>query len=258
LIRIACIHTQLDHYMSPLRNLVKRALFRVTHPPALPEISVREAYRLWAPTYAAETATSFLDDELAQQMLHALPQTRLLDAGCGIGRRIRSIPGAVGIDQSPEMLAAGGATNVVAGDIRCMAFASDHFDMVWCRLVLGHLPDPLAALREFARVCTPGGYVFLTDFHPQAASAGHQRTLTDRDGAVHAIEHYVHTNHVELAVQAGLELIEHRDGAVGPSVRSFYIRGIGVKAYKRDLGLKLVTAFLFQKPASPNRTHTMR
>lgn len=238
--------------MSLLRNLLKRALFRATPPLALREISVREAYRLWAPTYAAETATSFLDDELARQMLHGLPQTRLLDAGCGIGRRIQSISGAIGIDQSPEMLAAGGATNVVAGDIRRMPFASNHFDMVWCRLVLGHLPDALVALRELARVCAPAGHIFLTDFHPEAAAAGHRRTLTDDTGVVHAIEHYVHSNHVELASEAGLELVEHRDGAVGPSVRGFYIRGIGIDAYRRDLGLKLVTAFLFRKPLAPS------
>jgi malonyl-CoA O-methyltransferase len=236
--------------MSSLSNLVKRAFSRITGLPALTEISVRDTYRLWAPTYAAETATSFLDDELARKMLHALPRTQLLDAGCGIGRRIQSIPGAIGIDQSSEMLAAGGATNLVGSDIRSMPFASNRFDMVWCRLVLGHIPDPLVALREFARVCMPGGHIFVTDFHPDAAAAGHRRTLTDRIGAVHAIEHYVHTDLVDLAAQADLELLEHRDGAVGPSVRSFYLRGIGVNAYRRDLGLKLVAAFLFRKPVS--------
>lgn len=240
--------------MSPLNKLIKRAFVRITRPAAPHEISVRDAYRLWAPTYAAETATSFLDEELARQMLDRLPRTQLLDAGCGIGRRIQSIPGAIGIDQSPEMLAAGGATNVVAGDIRSMPFGSNRFDMVWCRLVLGHIPDPLLALREFARVCMPGGHIFVTDFHPKAAAAGHRRTLTDPTGAVHAIEHYVHTNLVELAAQAGLQLLEHRDGTVGPSVRSFYIRGIGISAYQRDLGLKLVSAFLFRKPVSRPRS----
>lgn len=235
--------------MSPFKNLVKRALCHATPPRAIREINVREAYSLWAPTYAAETVTSFLDNELAQQMMQGLPQARLLDAGCGIGRRIQSIPGAIGIDQSPEMVAASGASNIVAGDIRYMPFDSGYFDMIWCRLVLGHLPDPLVALRELARVCMPGGHIFLTDFHPEAAAAGHRRTLTDRAGTVHAIEHHVHTNLVELAAEAGLELIEHRDAAVGPSVRSFYVRGIGINAYRRDLGLKLVNAFLFRRSA---------
>jgi malonyl-CoA O-methyltransferase len=212
------------------------------------KLAVSEAYRLWASTYAAETATSFLDEELAQDMLSGLPRTRLLDAGCGIGRRIANIPGAVGMDASSAMLAAGGASNVVTGDVRAMPFVSDSFDMVWCRLVLGHLPDALPAYQEFARVCAPGGYVFITDFHPDAAAAGHQRTFTDQTGTVHEIEHYVHKNHIDVAVKAGLSVVAHRDGVVGPSIRDFYVRGIGLKAYKRDKGLKLIAAFLFRRP----------
>jgi malonyl-CoA O-methyltransferase len=209
----------------------------------------RDAYRLWAPTYADETATSALDEELAHEMLRGLPRTRLLDAGCGIGRRIRDIPGAIGIDLSPEMLAAGQARNVVAGDVREMPFASNQFDMVWCRLVLGHLSDPFGAYRELYRVCAPGGYVFVTDFHPDAVLAGHCRTMTGNDGKVHAIEHYVHQNHIELGEQAGLVTVRCCSGAVGPFIRRFYEQGIGLRAYRRDLGLKLVEATLFRKPS---------
>jgi hypothetical protein len=42
--------------------------------------------------------------------------------------------------------------------------------------------------------------------------------------------------------------VAQKDGAVGPSIREFYARGIGLKAYKRDLGLKLVAAFHFRRP----------
>jgi len=214
---------------------------------AMCELGVREAYHLWAPTYAAETATSFLDEELAQKMLRGLPHTQLLDAGCGIGRRIVDIPGAVGIDLSPDMLAAGGAPNVVTGDVRAMPFSSDRFDMVWCRLVLGHLPDPLSAYLELTRVCMPGGYVFVTDFHPDAAAAGHRRSFTDQAGTVHEVEHYVHNDHAHLAMKAGLSVVAHHNGAVGPSIRDFYVRGVGLKAYKRDIGLRLVAGFLFRR-----------
>jgi malonyl-CoA O-methyltransferase len=244
-----------DHCMGRFASLLKRVISEKHLSPSLirrypvgDELGVREAYRLWASTYATETVTSSLDEELARTMLRGLPQTRLLDAGCGIGRRIENIPNAVGMDLSPEMLAAGRARNVVTGDIRAMPFDSDSFDMVWCRLVLGHLPDPLLAYGEIFRVCRPGGYVFITDFHPDAAAAGHRRTLTDEAGTVHTIEHYVHGDHVQLGVEAGLSFVAHCDGVVGPSVRDFYIRGIGLKAYKRDIGLKLVAAFLFRKP----------
>lgn len=212
------------------------------------ELDVHEAYRLWAPTYTAETATSFLDCKLANEMLQGLVQHRLLDAGCGVGRRIRNLPGATGLDLSPEMILAGEAQNVVTGDVRMMPFDSNQFDMVWCRLVLGHLATPLPAYRELARVCRPSGYVFVTDFHPEAVAAGHRRTFTDPNGTVYEIEHHVHRNHIQLAIEAGLTHVASRDGVIGPSVRDFYIHGIGIKAYKRDCGLKLVSAFLFRRP----------
>jgi malonyl-CoA O-methyltransferase len=210
------------------------------------ELNVREAYRLWAPTYVAETATSFLDDELAQEMLHGLPHACLLDAGCGVGRRIANISGAVGIDASSDMLAIGGTPNLVMADIRAIPFASYHFDMVWCRLVLGHLSDPLPAYLELARVCRPGGYIFITDFHPDAVAAGHRRSFRDQEGTMHEIEHYVHSDHGQFAIKAGLSVVAHCDGMVGPSIRDFYVRAGRLSAYERDKGLKLVAAFLFR------------
>lgn len=211
-------------------------------------VDAYEGYRLWASSYSDETATSFLDEELARTMLGNLSQTKLLDAGCGVGRRIAHIPDAVGMDASPEMLAAGGCRNTVRGDVRAMPFMADTFDMVWCRLVLGHLSDAQSAYRELARVCAPGGHVFITDFHPDAVAAGHQRTFTDAAGTVHEIVHYVHRDHAVLASAAGLSLIAQRAGVVGPSIRDFYARGIGMKAYRNHIGLKLVAAFLFRKP----------
>jgi malonyl-CoA O-methyltransferase len=231
------------------RKSVGRILRRFLRPAniATKQLDVRQAYRLWAPTYAEETLPRHLDDELARAMLQSLPQAHLLDAGCGAGGRISDIPGAVGIDLSPEMLAAGGLHTVVAGDIREMPFASGQFDMVWCRLVLGYLRDPLPAYREFCRVCMPGGYVFVTDFHSDAARAGHRRAFNDQAGVVHEIETYEHTNHAELGSQAGLELVATRNGSVGPTIREFYVRGIGRKAYIRDFGLNLVGAYLFRR-----------
>ena len=240
--------------MSIARRLMKRVLTSVGlrgsangQHRQLDKLEARDAYRLWAPTYVAETAASFLDEELASEMLHGLPRAQLLDAGCGVGRRIAHVPGAIGMDASPEMLASGGLWNVVVGDIRAMPFASSQFEMVWCRLVLGHIADPFRAYQELIRVSRPGGYVFVTDFHPDAAAAGHRRTFTDQQGTVHEIEHYPNHDHLQLAEAVGFLVISNREGVVGPSIRSFYSNGIGVRAYKRDLGLKLITAILLRR-----------
>lgn len=212
-------------------------------------LETREAYRLWAPTYAAETVTSLLDDMLAQDMLAGLPQSSLLDAGCGTGRRIAGKARAVGIDASPEMLAAGGLANTRRADICALPFDNDSFDMVWCRLVLGHLADPLPAYRELARVCRPGGHVFVTDFHLDAVAAGNRRSFRDQSGRVHTIEHYAHGDHPGLAITAGLALRDKRDAKIGGAVRPLYEKVGRGDLYEHQYGLALVAGFLFQKQA---------
>ena len=211
----------------------------------------RHAYRMWAPTYSAETAISFLDEELAQSFTPPLAGLRLLDAGCGTGRRLKDCAAefTIGVDASPEMIAAGGAANLAAADIRALPFASAMFDVIWCRLVLGHLRDPEPAYRELARVCRPGGDIFVTDFHADAVAAGHTRSFRDADGMVHEIEHHVHdgVSHIIMAERAGLVSLARCDGVVGPSVRPFYERAGRLDIYARDAGLAVVAAFLFRR-----------
>lgn len=211
-------------------------------------LSPREAYRLWAPTYANETAISFLDEELVTALSPTPTGKRLLDAGCGTGRRLGRCNAAfaAGIDLSPEMLAAGGIANAAAADVRALPFGNASFDIVWCRLVLGHLADPLSAYRELARVCTPCGSLLVTDFHADAVAAGHRRTFRDRTGAQYEIEHHVH-DHSYLASSVGFSLMDELEGSIGPSVESFYIQAGRRDGYARDKGLAVVSAFLFQR-----------
>jgi malonyl-CoA O-methyltransferase len=211
----------------------------------------RQAYRLWAPTYAAETVVSFLDEELAVALSPALEGKRLLDAGCGTGRRLATDEPAlaVGIDASQDMLLAGGAGCVAAADLRALPFPPQCFDIVWCRLVLGHFIDPLPAYRQLARVCRIGGFLFASDFHADAVAAGHRRRFRDQQGMVHEIEHHAHDGgaHIAMAARAGFSVKAQRDGCVGPSVKSFYTTAGCDMAFEKDRGLALVAAFLFQR-----------
>jgi hypothetical protein len=50
-----------------------------------------------------------------------------------------------------------------------------------------------------------------------------------------------------LLAEVGLTIVDHCDDKVGLSIRDFYLHGVGLKAYKQDLGVKLVFAFLFRK-----------
>ena len=216
-------------------------------------LSPRDGYRLWAATYAEETAISFLDEELARALSPSPTGRRLLDAGCGTGRRMRAANAslAIGIDASPEMLDAGEASAMAAADLCALPFVAGSFDLIWCRLVLGHLRTLQEAYDELARVCVTGGALFVSDFHADAALAGHTRSFRDSGGTVHQIEHHIYSSsdHVDSAARSGFALKGSRDGAVGPSIEHFYARAGRRDVYARDLGLPLVAAFSFRRKA---------
>jgi SAM-dependent methyltransferase len=119
----------------------------------------------------AENSCSYL-------LPHLRPGDRLLDVGCGPGTisadlATRVSPGAVlatdraagALDAARAEAAARGVTNLVVepADVYALPYADASFDVVHAHQVLQHLRDPVAALREMARVCRPGGIVAARD-----------------------------------------------------------------------------------------------
>lgn len=216
-----------------------------------------EGYQLWAPSYSDETAISYLEDKLVSAMTPPLAGARLLDAGCGTGRRLRgtAAASAVGLEPSREMVASGLAhdgpisgAEIVIGDVRGMPFEERSFDVVWCRLVLGHLPRIEEAYAELARVADFGAAVIVSDFHPAAVDAGHRRSF--RVGAQRfELEHHVHRleEHIGAARAVGLALRDVRDATIGSDVRSFYESAGRLDAYPDHFGLPVVLALAFRK-----------
>jgi malonyl-CoA O-methyltransferase len=161
------------------------------------------------------------------------------------------------VDLSPEMLDAGLGRDVrrpgltlMVGDVRSLPLPDCAFDVVWCRLVLGHLPDCPPAYRELGRVAAVGARIVVTDFHPRAYAAGHRRTFRDDDG-VHEVEHYVHdvATHLAAAREAGLVLSSIRQAEIGPEARPFYEAAGREALYAEHLGLPVVLALAFEREA---------
>jgi malonyl-CoA O-methyltransferase len=225
-------------------------------------LSARDGYRLWASQYEAETAVSHLEKQLVADLRVPTAGARLLDVGCGTGRRLRDAAAAfsVGVDLSLEMIDHGRFLRregldllaVAAADVRALPVATASFDVVWCRLVIGHVRDLDAAYAELSRVCRAGGAVIVTDISAAAIAAGHRRTFRDAEGVTREVEHFVHTlrRHETAARDAALVIEQCTEGVVGPAIRAFYETAGRLDAYDAQRGLPLVTALLMRKMAA--------
>src|SRR5699024_7088076 len=74
-------------------------------------------------------------------------------------------PAAEPLEQARQTVRDGGVRNVTLrlGDVYALDDPDDSFDVVHAHQVLQHLGDPVGALREMLRVCTPDGVVAARD-----------------------------------------------------------------------------------------------
>lgn len=95
---------------------------------------------------------------------------KVLDVGCGTGHYIAELRRrgfeVSGVDGSAEMLKRARFSNPEAdlrqGLVTELPFADGSFDTAICIEVFRYLPDPLACIREMARVLRPGGLCLAT------------------------------------------------------------------------------------------------
>lgn len=153
---------------------------------------------------------------------HANVRTAL-DLGCGTGAWWPAwqgrFPGLTihGVEQdathAAEARARGGTVEV--GDVRTLALPGDQ-DLVMCRLLLRHLPDPDALLDRMKQAARPGGLVLIVDsddgaihFHPdpklEPPFAEVSAAVAQKLGGVDVFMGRSLTQRIE---KAGLELLD--------------------------------------------------
>jgi len=111
-------------------------------------------------------ALRYLKD--ADQISRNLPAGKVLDWGCGLGQMTFLLKNrgfdvvSYDVDQGgKEFLSRIGQTLILAADPVILPFADSSFDAVLSSGVLEHVPDPIASLREVARITKKSGYFFV-------------------------------------------------------------------------------------------------
>jgi ubiquinone/menaquinone biosynthesis C-methylase UbiE len=154
-----------------------------------------EAHRRWARTYDSRPNPLLA---LEQRVLSgSLPAAAVfLDVACGTGRWMRYFAGrgavVFGLDACEEMLHEAGTPvrgRLALADATALPFASETADLTLCSFAAGYIADLSAALREMARVTRAGGWVIISDLHPQALAAGWTRSFRDGEGVCEIASH---------------------------------------------------------------------
>lgn len=221
---------------------------------AAPDISVREGYERWAPSYPDVPGNPLMRAEQQLMLQHwpAVAGRRALDLACGSGRYARllragSAATVVALDSSPAMLRRVADVGRVCARLSHLPFTAASFDVIICGLAVGHEPEIGAWMAEIARVLAPGGTFLYSDFHPEAARAGLTRSFTDEQRRSYTLPHHPHDLQAARAAAraAGLAIAVTQEVRVGIELTEEFERSESF--YRRWHGLPLVLVVRAEK-----------
>jgi malonyl-CoA O-methyltransferase len=154
------------------------------------------AYERWAPLYPPIAHNPLMRAEQRAMLEHwpAVAGRRALDLACGSGRYAQLLAGGgasnvVAVDFSAAMLAQVSGAARVRASMMQLPFKAGAFDVVICGLALGHAAGIGQWMTEIERALDDEGTLLYSDFHPEAARAGITRSFKDRDNISCTIPH---------------------------------------------------------------------
>lgn len=185
-------------------------------------VTVQEGYDLWAETYdTTPNPVVAMDARHTLSMLAPQPGERILDAGCGTGRNLKSVISAgsraVGLDFSHGMLKVAQRrlprVPLLQADLqRQFPFQGECFDAVLCALIGEHLDDLRTTFSETHAVLRRGGRFVFSVYHPELAAAGKEANF-QRDGVEYRLGavRYTVDDYLNLLEDAGFRQLAYRE-----------------------------------------------
>jgi ubiquinone/menaquinone biosynthesis C-methylase UbiE len=165
-------------------------------------LSAIEGHRVWAPVYDSSLNPLLAMERRAMRdLLKPLRPTRMIDVACGTGQWLLLFQQAgsdvFGCDACEAMLREATKTlslrgRVALADAARIPFNDSIADLVLCSISLGYFHDLDRVFREFARAAKPGGFIAVSDLHPDALTSGWTRSFKV-GGQRYELDHYNRT-----------------------------------------------------------------
>lgn len=179
-----------------------------------------------------------LANDLVAAAPHPLVGRLTLDVGAGTGLVSTALLAAgarpVALDFSLDMLSwhRGDRPSAVVADVNGLPLRTDSVDDAFAAFVLNHLPEPVPALRELARVTRPAGAVLATVYADSSSSPAR-----DRVDAV-AIEHGFRWPQWYLQLKEVSAPKLGTADAMAAAARDAGLVAVRAEEYAADLGLE--------------------
>jgi len=232
------------------------------------ELSPLDGYAAWAERYDDEdNPLALLEGPAILEACGQVAGLRILDLGCGTGRHslplIQAGAHVVGLDFSPEMLAVARrrfedllstlsprTANLGSAEFHQHSlpdpfpFPNRSFDLVIMGLVIEHVADLDAVMREAYRVLKPAGHCLVSALHPDRTAAGQRARFIDPATGLRtpiATIHRTEDEYLSPARAAGFTILESRTLFGTPELAARSPRGA------KYLGLPLGWLGVFKK-----------
>ena len=226
------------------------------------KLSSREAYRLWSAYYddQPDNAVLFLEEKLFKEMISEIKfkDKNILDIGCGTGRHWKELlnldpAGLTGVDSSDEMLNKlltkfPGSKVYVSDNNSLESLKDSSFDIVISTLTIGHIRELEKHFFEWDKKLRAGGDIIITDFHPEAFSAGMKRSFP-LENEVIEVENYLYEieflNNLFTALK--WDVISLYQKTIDNDVRHLFEKQNFTSAFSKYFGTPLITGIHLKK-----------